>query len=85
MVDALMVELEREGMVQMYVRVRPGMPTTALHSVLDDGSIKIDIAAPPMGGKANEELIRFLADIFGGTVEIVSGKTARMKLVRITR
>ena len=53
---------------------------------MDDESIKIDIAAVAEGGKANAELIRYLAKEFGvrkDQVLIVSGATARVKLVRI--
>jgi uncharacterized protein (TIGR00251 family) len=54
---------------------------------MDDDSIKIAIAAPPEGGKANAALIKFLAQEFevpASNVQIVSGQTARMKLVQIS-
>ena len=48
--------------------------------------LKIQIAAPPVDGKANAELIRFLADYFSvpqKQVVIVKGELSRDKLVKI--
>ncbi len=52
-----------------------------------DGTIKIDITAAPEDGKANAQLVRFLAREFSvplSHVEIVRGQTGRTKTVRIT-
>jgi hypothetical protein len=52
-----------------------------------DGRLKIRIAAPPVDGKANLELIRFLAcllDIPTYDIEIVAGHTSKKKTLRIT-
>lgn len=51
-----------------------------------DGALKIRLAAPPVDGEANEELIRFLAKLFAVSrqqVTIASGQTSKNKLVRI--
>ena len=48
--------------------------------------MKIRLAAPPVDGAANDELVRFVAEAFGvpkRNVEIVSGATSRQKRVRI--
>ena len=53
---------------------------------LADGVLKVKIAAPPEGGKANEELCRVLAEYYGvpkSAVSILSGHTSPMKLVKI--
>ena len=50
-------------------------------------AIKIRVAAPPVDGAANEELVRFLAERLGtprSAVTIVSGATSRTKRVRIS-
>ena len=50
-------------------------------------AIKIRIAAPPVDGAANDELVRFLAERLGtprSAVTIVSGATSRTKRVRIS-
>ena len=57
-------------------------------SPFPDGAWKVQLAAVPEKGKANEELIRFLADEFGvrrAQVEIVAGQTNAHKQVRVTR
>ena len=87
MFDALKSELVVRGSVRFYVRARPGAPETKAMEHMDDDSIKIAIAAPPEGGKANAALIKFLAQEFevpASNVQIVSGQTARMKLVQIS-
>lgn len=51
-----------------------------------DGTVKIALKAPPADGRANAELIRFLADEFQtrrSSVRILSGGTSRRKLVSI--
>ena len=48
--------------------------------------LKIRLRAPPVDGKANECLIRFLADLCGVSkrdVEIISGASGRDKRVRV--
>jgi hypothetical protein len=49
--------------------------------------LKIRITAPPVNGKANRGLKRFLAKSLGISarrVEIISGQTSREKVVRIS-
>ncbi len=55
---------------------------------LHGDAIKIRIQAPPVDGKANVELTKFLARQFGvskSSVAIISGELNRHKRVRITR
>jgi uncharacterized protein (TIGR00251 family) len=45
------------------------------------------VASPPVDGKANAELVRFLAEHLGvpaGAVEIVRGHASRTKVVRVS-
>ncbi len=47
---------------------------------------KVDLAAPPVDGKANEECVRFLAELAGvprAKVRVVSGASGRMKVVEV--
>lgn len=70
------------------IRVRPQARQTKITSTLADGSIKIALAAPAEDGKANAELIRFLAEEYGvdrQKIEIVTGQTNRRKTIRIQR
>ena len=84
----LVDEFRREGRIALTLRVNPKSPQTAWVGVLDDGSWKLRLAAVAEDGKANAELIRFLAREFGverSAVSIISGSTSRMKHVRILR
>jgi uncharacterized protein (TIGR00251 family) len=66
------------------VKVIPRSAKTEIVGPMADGTLKIKIAAPPEKGKANEELIRFLAAHYGvKKVEILSGHTAALKIVRL--
>ena len=49
--------------------------------------LKVRLAAPPVDGAANEELVRFLAKEFGvpqRAIEIVAGLSSRRKTIRLT-
>lgn len=51
-----------------------------------DQAIKIRLQAPAVEGKANQALIRFLADEFGvrkNQISIISGEISRQKRVKI--
>lgn len=88
MFDTLSQELAKNDSIHFYVRAVPGAAKTVAREVLADESIKIRIAAPAEYGKANAELIGYLAKQFQvpkRQVEIVSGHTSRQKLVKITR
>ena len=68
------------------IRITPLASRNEIVGVTSDGTIKIHIAAPPVEGRANEVLIKFLADILDvpkSRVEIVAGLSGRDKLVSI--
>ena len=72
-------------MARITVKVHPRAKRTAVTGRFGD-AWKLDLAAPPADGKANEECIRFVAEMAGvprSRVRIVSGATARMKVVEI--
>ncbi len=71
-----------------YIRIKviPKSPKTELVETMSDGTLKIRVKAPPEKGKANKELIRFLAEHFGThkeSIAIISGKTDHIKLIKI--
>jgi uncharacterized protein len=73
------------GGVRLTLHVQPRASRTGLAGLHGD-AIKVRLAAPPVGGAANAELVRFLAELLGvarSAVEIVSGETGRRKVVRI--
>jgi len=68
------------------VHVIPGSKSNQIVGYMDDGSLKIKLKAKPVEGKANKELIKYLAEILeikDSEIEIDSGFTSRNKLVRI--
>ncbi len=78
--------LKAEGRLSLQVRIVPRSPKTEWAGFLESGDWKIKVAAPPERGKANEELIRFLASEFSvprSSIEIVAGATSHHKLIRI--
>jgi len=86
-IEALRSRLAAQKRLSLSVRVIPKSPKTAWAGQMDDGSVKIRIAAPPEKGKANEELIRFLAREFhvpASAVELISGAASAYKQIRIS-
>ncbi len=67
------------------VRVRPGASRDEIVGPHDD-ALKIRITAPPVDGKANSHLIKYLAKTFGvakSRVKLVSGDTCQKKRLLI--
>ena len=67
------------------VRVIPRSPKSAISGRRGD-AIVIRLAAPPVGGAANDALVDYLARLFGRPkrdVRIVSGAKSRDKRVKI--
>ena len=76
---------ESDGTVTFDVRVVPRASRTAVAGE-HDGALRVRVAAPPVEGAANEELLRFLARELGvpvRAVEIISGHASKSKRVRV--
>lgn len=72
-------------MARVTVKVHPRAKRTAITGRLGE-AYKLDFAAPPVDGKANEECVRFFAELAGvarSRVRILSGLTNRNKLVDV--
>jgi uncharacterized protein (TIGR00251 family) len=72
-------------MARLTVKVHPRARRSAVTGRLGD-AWKLDLTAPPVEGKANEECVRFLAELVGvprARVRIVTGLTSRSKVVEI--
>jgi uncharacterized protein (TIGR00251 family) len=78
-----------DGAITLTVHAQPGAKRTEVAGVHGQGtqaSLKLRLGAPPVDGKANAELIRYLADAFGvplRNVTLLRGESARRKRVRI--
>ena len=69
------------------VRVTPRASRNEISEVLSDGTVKIHLTAPPVDGKANEALLKFVAASFGvplRQVELKQGGQSRHKVVAVT-
>lgn len=68
------------------VRVTPRASRNEIVGLLNDGTIKVHLAADPSDEKANAILVDFLAEVLGvprSRVEIVAGETGRDKLISV--
>jgi uncharacterized protein (TIGR00251 family) len=75
-----------KGGAAISVRVSPRSPKNEISEILDDGTVKIRLTAPPVDGKANQALIEFVAkllDVKTSQIEIVAGQTGKDKLLTI--
>ena len=73
----------KDGTVLIRLHVQPKASKSRIVG-LHDGCLKISVAAPPVEGKANKAVAKFLADILGvpvRDVNVKSGVQSRRKLV----
>ena len=76
---------ERDGCIILNVRVLPRASKDSIQGLLGD-ALKVRIQAPPVEGKANAYLIKFLSKhwkVSRSNIEIISGETGRNKRLRI--
>ncbi len=72
-------------MARITVKVHPRARRSAIAGRLGE-AWKLDLKAPPVDGKANEECVRFFAQLAGvprSRVRIVTGAAGRMKVVEV--
>lgn len=70
-----------EGGTRVQVHAQPGAKRTEVMGLHGD-AVKIRVQAPPVDGRANDELIRFLAGACGvarSQVELLKGAASRSK------
>ena len=74
-----------DGRITLTLHIQPGAKKTEVAGQHGD-ALKIRLAAPPVDGKANEALVKFIAETLGiarSEVSIKSGHTSRRKVVEI--
>jgi uncharacterized protein (TIGR00251 family) len=79
------VSTAREGTL-LNIHVSPGAKSTSVEGLYGEGAIKLKVAAPPVGGKANAEVERFLSKLLGvppSDVNIIRGASSRDKTVLV--
>jgi hypothetical protein len=88
MLEKYVKKLADNKEIYLRIKVLAGAGKTGLIEEMADETLKIAVAAVPEKGKANLELIKYLAKEFGvakSGVKIISGAGERLKLVKITR
>lgn len=78
--------LAADGRITLTLHIQPGAKKTEFAGLHGD-ALKIRLAAPPVDGKANEALIRFVAETLGlakSAVNLKSGQTSRRKVLEVT-
>lgn len=77
---------EKDNAIILNVRVIPRASKDMIQGVMGD-ALKVRIQTPPIEGKANAHLVKFLSKqwkIPRGSIEILSGETGRNKRLRIS-
>ena len=82
-------ELKENRSLCLQIKVKASAVKSEFCGMLpESGIIKVNIAAVPEKGKANRELIKLLAGEFKvdkDKIKIVSGKSSKLKLVKIIK
>lgn len=79
--------MEKDGCIILNMKVVPRASKDEIQGVMGD-TLKVRIQAPPVEGKANAYLVKFLSKqwkIPRTRIEILSGKTGRKKRLRISK
>lgn len=84
--ESIRQKLQQDRRVVLEIKVIPKSQNTEIVGYLENGALKIKVAAAPERGKANDELCRFLARELGvpqRNVTVVQGQTSPQKRVQI--
>lgn len=72
-------------MARVTVKVHPRAKRSGIAGRFGE-AWKLDLAAPPVDGKANDECVRYFAELAGvprANVRVVTGASNRMKLIEV--
>ena len=75
-----------DGRITLTLHIQPGAKKTEFAGLHGD-ALKIRLAAPPVDGKANDALVKFIAETLGlakSAVVLKSGQTSRRKVLEVT-
>lgn len=77
---------ETKDGVLLLIYVQPKAKKNAIEGIDEwRGRLKVRIAAPPVEGKANKEVLKFFSKLLGAEVSIVKGETSREKDLLVRR
>ncbi|KXB29561.1 hypothetical protein AT959_16600 [Dechloromonas denitrificans] len=77
--------LAADGRITLTLHIQPGAKKTEIAG-LHGEALKIRLAAPPVDGKANEALLKFVAETLHlpkSAVSLKSGQSSRHKVLEI--
>ncbi len=78
--------MSQESQTRITVQVQPGAGQSKVVSFTSN-ILQVKIAAPPVKGRANKELMGFLSGLLGvskSSINIEKGMTSRRKLIAIS-
>ena len=78
--------MEKDGAVIFSAKAVPRASRSEIAGELG-GALKVRIAAPPVDGAANAEIIKLLSKTFGvskSEIEITGGQTSKLKQIKIS-
>jgi len=88
MLEDFKKKLANNKEIYFKVKVIVGASKTELKTIMSDGVIKVALAAAPEKGAANKALINYLAkelEVRKYQVQITSGLTDKLKVIKVTR
>jgi len=88
MLNKFKKQLTKKKEIYLKIKARPCASKTEIKEILEDETIKINVAAPALKNKANQELIKFLSkefDVSKNNIRIVSGEKERVKLIFVIK
>jgi len=68
------------------LRVSPGSKRSSVNGLYGEAAVRLSVAAPPVDGKANAEVEKFLSKLFGvpkSDVSVIGGTSGRDKTVLV--
>jgi uncharacterized protein len=84
-VSKVFLTAAKEGTI-LNLRVSPGAKRTSIEGPYGEYAIRLKVAAPPVDGKANGEVERFLAELLQvsrSDIAVIRGRTNRDKQVLV--
>lgn len=74
-----------DGRITLTLHIQPGAKKSEFAGRHGE-ALKIRLAAPPVDGKANEALVKFVAERLGlakSAISLISGQTSRHKILEV--
>lgn len=81
------MSVDKSGNLQIKIHAKPGAKQNAITEISSDG-FGVQIAAPPVEGEANTELVKFMAktlELRKSDVQLDRGSKSRQKVILIAK